>query len=66
LNHKPYLRYSFAAILVIFFFGIFSLWQGIYSVDPHHWWLMLSNTKDMTNFDIFNANENLQLVILQP
>ncbi|MFY9138685.1 hypothetical protein [Zwartia sp.] len=47
MNHKPYRRYSFAAILVIFFSGIFSLWQGIYSVDPHHWGLMLSNTKDL-------------------
>ena len=25
----------------------FSLWQGAYNIDPHHWGLMLSNAKDL-------------------
>ena len=30
--------------LVVIFF---SLWQGAYDIDPHHWGLMLSNAKDL-------------------
>jgi hypothetical protein len=26
---------------------LFSLWQGAYDIDPHHWGLMLSNAKDL-------------------
>jgi len=26
---------------------LFSIWQGAYTVDPHHWGLMLSNAKDL-------------------
>ncbi len=26
---------------------VFSIWQGAYNVDPHHWGLMLSNAKDL-------------------
>lgn len=26
---------------------LFSLWQGAYNIDPHHWGLMLSNAKDL-------------------
>jgi hypothetical protein len=25
----------------------YSIWQGIYNLDPHHWGLMLSNAKDL-------------------
>ena len=32
-----------APIAVVFF----SLWQGAYDIDPHHWGLMLSNAKDL-------------------
>lgn len=41
-------RYSrlflFATPIVVVFF---SLWQGAYDIDPHHWGLMLSNAKDL-------------------
>ena len=26
---------------------LFSVWQGAYDIDPHHWGLMLSNAKDL-------------------
>jgi len=29
------------------FVVLFSLWQGAYDIDPHHWGLMLSNAKDL-------------------
>lgn len=47
MNDRRYQSYSFWVISVILFAGIFSLWQGIYSVDPHHWGIALSNAKDL-------------------
>jgi hypothetical protein len=47
--NKLFRSYSLGAVLVIFFASGVSLWQGIYSVDPHHWGLMLSYTKDLVD-----------------
>ncbi len=47
MNDRRYRSYSFGVTLVILFASIFSLWQGIYSVDPHHWGIVLSNAKDL-------------------
>ena len=49
VNHNFYQSYNFWVILVVSFASGFSLWQGVYSIDPHHWGLMLSNTKDLLN-----------------
>jgi hypothetical protein len=40
-------RYDTLVVLVIVTACALSIWQGFYSVDPHHWGLMLSNTKDL-------------------
>ena len=34
-------------IISTIFVVLFSLWQGAYDIDPHHWGLMLSNAKDL-------------------
>lgn len=49
MTNKLYRSFSLWAVLVIFVASGFSLWQGIYSVDPHHWGLMLSYTKDLVD-----------------
>ncbi|MDN4018005.1 hypothetical protein [Zwartia panacis] len=49
MNCQFYQRYNFWAILVVCLASGISLWQGFYSIDPHHWGLMLSNTKDLLN-----------------
>ena len=41
---------KYARLLLIFspiFVVLFSIWQGAYNIDPHHWGLMLSNAKDL-------------------
>ncbi len=41
---------SFHLIVIFVCIGafFFSVWQGQYTVDPHHWGLMLSNAKDLS------------------
>jgi len=34
-------------IISTIFVVLFSLWQGAYDIDPHHWGLMLSNARDL-------------------
>ena len=41
---------SFAILTVFSMLVIFStVWQGTYNIDPHHWGLMLSNAKDLSD-----------------
>jgi len=42
---ERYSRLLLIATPVVIVF--FSLWQGAYDIDPHHWGLMLSNAKDL-------------------
>lgn len=37
-----------ALLLLPIFVVVFSVWQGTYNLDPHHWGLMLSNAKDLS------------------
>ncbi|MBZ1350124.1 hypothetical protein KZZ10_05655 [Alcaligenaceae bacterium LF4-65] len=40
-------KYQLAVMLVIFTSSALSIWQGLFSVDPHHWGLMVSNAKEL-------------------
>ena len=41
-------RYSRLLLIISpIFVVLFSVWQGVYDIDPHHWGLMLSNAKDL-------------------
>jgi hypothetical protein len=39
---------GFILALGAIFVFMFSIWQGLYNVDPHHWGLMFSNAVDLT------------------
>lgn len=41
------LRYATLVLFSVLVIG-FSIWQGAYNLDPHHWGLMLSNAKDLS------------------
>ena len=46
--NRVYIDYVLVAVLLLFVMA-FSIWEGSYTYDPHHWGLMLSNAKDFAD-----------------
>jgi hypothetical protein len=48
---RAFAFHAMATVLLCYvFFG--SIWQSSYSIDPHHWGLMLSNAQDLCNHNL--------------
>lgn len=45
---EGYLRSIILVVSTILVIG-YSVWQGMFNLDPHHWGLMLSNAKDLAS-----------------